>query len=83
MAKTKENKESVSDTQQTRHIARVPMNDDLKDKVEIMVVEDAGQPDNANTAAFFRKLAYQEWQRREQVKKVTAKLQSKGLLPTH
>jgi hypothetical protein len=79
----KDNKD-MTITEQTRKFVNTPMTDDLKDKLDIMVREDSGGADeNINYAAFMRKLIFQEWERRAQVRKVAARFQKKGIhLPT-
>jgi hypothetical protein len=70
-----------ADTGKTRNFVNVPMDDDLKEKLEVMATEDGGSPENANNAALVRKLIYQEWERRRQVKETISKLQKKGVWP--
>jgi hypothetical protein len=70
-------KENLTDTQKNRNFVNTPMDDDLKEKLDIMVDEHGG----TNQAAFVRMLIWQEWQRREQTKRVASKLRAKGLLP--
>lgn len=70
-----------TDTDKTRNFVNTPMDDELREKLEIMATEDAGHPDNKNYAALIRKLIYQEWERRQLVKKQLSKMKAKGLLP--
>lgn len=74
-------KENLTDTQKNRNFVNTPMDDDLKDKLDIMAKEDAGHPDNVNYAALIRKLIYQEWERRVIVRNQLKKMREKGLLP--
>jgi hypothetical protein len=70
-------KENLTDTQKNRNFVNTPMDDDLKEKLDIMVDEHGG----TNQAAFVRMLIWQEWERRELAKRVASKLRAKGLLP--
>lgn len=75
-----ENKDSLTDTQRSRNFVNTPMDDELKEMLHEMALEEAGgNPDGINYAALIRKLVFQEHQRRQQVKKVVEKLAKNGI----